>query len=103
MSDVFPRILVSIKTKHVSIDVLYSPFTETGSVRLGRLAEDDGESGVFPAPAPPAAVAAAPRPVYEGPVPTAPQRAFQPGSTPEHLMHRFMVSRRIMGVRDGMM
>ncbi|XP_017330803.1 WD repeat and HMG-box DNA-binding protein 1 isoform X2 [Ictalurus punctatus] len=73
---------------------------ETGSVRLGRLAEDDGESGVFPAPAPPAAVAAAPRPVYEGPVPTAPQRAFQPGSTPEHLMHRFMVWNSVGIVRS---
>ncbi|KAG7327957.1 hypothetical protein KOW79_007901 [Hemibagrus wyckioides] len=62
---------------------------DTGSVKADNLAGDDGESGVFPTAAPPAAEAA-PRPVYEGPVPTAPQRAFQPGSTPTHLMHRFM-------------
>ena len=29
--------------------------------------------------------------VYKGPDFAAPQRAFQPGSTPEHLSHRFMV------------
>lgn len=77
----FLSIFTSTRTHH--------SFSDTGSVKMGHLAEDDGESDVFPAPAPPAA--AAPQPVYEGPMPTAPQRAFQPGSTPVHLMHRFMV------------
>ncbi|XP_053366329.1 WD repeat and HMG-box DNA-binding protein 1 [Clarias gariepinus] len=73
---------------------------DTGSVKVDRLALDDGESDVFPATAPPAAAAAAPRPVYEGPMPTAPQRAFQPGSTPAHLMHRFMVWNSVGIVRS---
>ncbi|MCJ8737169.1 hypothetical protein PDJAM_G00020940 [Pangasius djambal] len=71
---------------------------DTGSVKVDHLAEDDGESGVLPALAPPAA--AAPRPVYEGPMPTAPQRAFQSGSTPTHLMHRFMVWNSVGIVRS---
>uniref|UniRef100_A0A670HS01 WD repeat and HMG-box DNA-binding protein 1 n=1 Tax=Podarcis muralis TaxID=64176 RepID=A0A670HS01_PODMU len=31
------------------------------------------------------------RPFYDGPVPTPQQKPFQPGSTPVHLTHRFMV------------
>ncbi|XP_053127848.1 WD repeat and HMG-box DNA-binding protein 1 isoform X2 [Hemicordylus capensis] len=31
------------------------------------------------------------RPFYEGPMPTPQQKPFQPGSTPAHLTHRFMV------------
>ncbi|KAF6721013.1 WD repeat and HMG-box DNA-binding protein 1 [Oryzias melastigma] len=31
------------------------------------------------------------RPVYEGPLPSLPQKAFQAGSTPAHLTHRFMM------------
>ncbi|KAF5901716.1 WD repeat and HMG-box DNA-binding protein 1 isoform X1, partial [Clarias magur] len=73
---------------------------DTGSVKADHFALDDGESDVFPAPAPPAAAAAAPRPVYEGPMPTAPQGAFQPGSTPAHLMHRFMVWNSVGIVRS---
>ncbi|XP_027015804.2 WD repeat and HMG-box DNA-binding protein 1 isoform X1 [Tachysurus fulvidraco] len=71
---------------------------DTGSVKVDHLAEDDGESGVSPAVAPPSA--AVPRPLYEGPMPTAPQRAFQPGSTPAHLMHRFMVWNSVGIVRS---
>lgn len=56
---------------------------DTASVR----GEDDGGSDVFRAPVP----APVPHPVYEGPMPTPPQKAFQAGSTPAHLMHRFMV------------
>uniref|UniRef100_A0A672Q7Q2 WD repeat and HMG-box DNA-binding protein 1 n=1 Tax=Sinocyclocheilus grahami TaxID=75366 RepID=A0A672Q7Q2_SINGR len=48
--------------------------------------EEDGSSAILPAVGP-----AVSRPVYEGPMPTQPQRAFQPGSTPVHLMHRFMM------------
>ncbi|XP_067223674.1 WD repeat and HMG-box DNA-binding protein 1 [Chanodichthys erythropterus] len=59
---------------------------DPGSVKLDGLPEEDGSSAIHPAVAP--AVA---RPVYEGPMPTQPQRAFQPGSTPVHLMHRFMM------------
>ncbi|CAJ1050041.1 WD repeat and HMG-box DNA-binding protein 1 isoform X2 [Xyrichtys novacula] len=65
-----------------------------GSLRLGldKFGDggddgDDAGSAVGPA-----AVPAVPlRPVYEGPMPTPPQKAFQPGSTPAHLTHRFMM------------
>nr|XP_023695676.1 WD repeat and HMG-box DNA-binding protein 1 [Paramormyrops kingsleyae]XP_023695677.1 WD repeat and HMG-box DNA-binding protein 1 [Paramormyrops kingsleyae] len=39
----------------------------------------------------PPAVPAVPQQIYEGPMPTRPQKPFQPGSTPTHLIHRFMV------------
>uniref|UniRef100_A0A673FJR3 WD repeat and HMG-box DNA-binding protein 1 n=1 Tax=Sinocyclocheilus rhinocerous TaxID=307959 RepID=A0A673FJR3_9TELE len=48
--------------------------------------EEDGSSAILPAVGPAVSL-----PVYEGPMPTQPQRAFQPGSTPVHLMHRFMM------------
>lgn len=64
---------------------------DTGSLRLGqdKFGEEDDDAGstVVPAAAPPLPS----RPVYEGPLPTPPQKAFQPGSTPMHLTHRFMV------------
>uniref|UniRef100_A0A8C4HEI4 WD repeat and HMG-box DNA-binding protein 1 n=1 Tax=Dicentrarchus labrax TaxID=13489 RepID=A0A8C4HEI4_DICLA len=49
--------------------------------------DDDTGSAVMPAAAPLVPL----RPVYEGPLPSAPQKAFQPGSTPAHLTHRFMM------------
>lgn len=57
--------------------------TETASVTADHLTEDSDRAAPAPAPAP--------RPVYDGPLPTVPQKAFQSGSTPTHLMHRFMV------------
>ncbi|XP_072236060.1 WD repeat and HMG-box DNA-binding protein 1 [Leuresthes tenuis] len=63
---------------------------DAGSLKLGhnKLDDDgDADSAVVPAAPPPAAL----RPVYEGPLPTPPQKAFQPGSTPAHLTHRFMM------------
>ncbi|XP_061594098.1 WD repeat and HMG-box DNA-binding protein 1 [Cololabis saira] len=65
---------------------------DTGSLQLGqdRLGlddDDDAGSAVVPV----AALQAPQRPVYDGPIPSAPQKAFQPGSTPAHLTHRFMV------------
>ncbi|XP_008404223.1 WD repeat and HMG-box DNA-binding protein 1 isoform X1 [Poecilia reticulata] len=62
---------------------------DTGSLKLGQDKfgdNDDDDAGSSVAPA-----AAALRPVYDGPVPTPPQKAFQPGSTPAHLTHRFMM------------
>ncbi|XP_030644829.1 WD repeat and HMG-box DNA-binding protein 1 [Chanos chanos] len=59
---------------------------DAGSVKLDKFGDDDASSAILPAAAP-----AVPRPVYEGPMPTPPQRPFQPGSTPAHLMHRFMM------------
>ncbi|KAL7872791.1 hypothetical protein AOLI_G00118620 [Acnodon oligacanthus] len=59
---------------------------DTGSVKVDKLADDDGDSASLPPVVP-----AVPQPVYDGPMPTPPQKAFQPGSTPTHLMHRFMV------------
>ncbi|XP_064177418.1 WD repeat and HMG-box DNA-binding protein 1 isoform X1 [Anguilla rostrata] len=61
---------------------------DVGSVKLGsdKYGDDDRASAVLPGVTP-----VVPRPVYEGPMPTPPQKPFQPGSTPEHLMHRFMV------------
>ncbi|CDQ60511.1 unnamed protein product [Oncorhynchus mykiss] len=60
----------------------------TGSLKQGldKFVDDVGSAIVLPA-----AVAAPLRPVYDGPMPTPPQKAFQPGSTPAHLMHRFMM------------
>ncbi|KAM9409995.1 WD repeat and HMG-box DNA-binding protein 1 isoform 2-T2 [Pholidichthys leucotaenia] len=63
---------------------------DTGSLKLGqdRFGDDDDTgSAVVPAAAPLPPL----RPVYEGPLPTPPQKAFQPGSTPTHLSHRFMM------------
>ncbi|KAL0969859.1 hypothetical protein UPYG_G00233310 [Umbra pygmaea] len=64
---------------------------DTGSLKLGvdKLGDDDDDAGsaIVPLAAPTAPL----RPVYEGPMPTPPQKAFQPGSTPAHLMHRFMM------------
>ncbi|KAM6980521.1 WD repeat and HMG-box DNA-binding protein 1 [Aplochiton taeniatus] len=63
---------------------------DTGSLKLGldKYGEDDdAESAILP----PAAPAVPLRPVYEGPLPTPLQKAFQPGSTPAHLSHRFMM------------
>uniref|UniRef100_A0A669ES71 WD repeat and HMG-box DNA-binding protein 1 n=1 Tax=Oreochromis niloticus TaxID=8128 RepID=A0A669ES71_ORENI len=64
---------------------------DTGSLKLGQDKfgdnNDDAGSSVAPA-APPVAPL---RPVYEGPMPTPPQKAFQPGSSPAHLTHRFMM------------
>lgn len=65
-------------------------YADTGSLRLGRDKfgeDDDAGSTVVPAAAPPLPS----QPVYEGPLPTPPQKAFQPSSTPMHLTHRFMV------------
>uniref|UniRef100_A0A3B4C877 WD repeat and HMG-box DNA-binding protein 1 n=1 Tax=Pygocentrus nattereri TaxID=42514 RepID=A0A3B4C877_PYGNA len=59
---------------------------DTGSLKVDKLADDDGGSASLRPVVP-----AVPRPVYEGPMPTPPQKAFQPGSTPAHLMHRFMM------------
>ncbi|XP_044212022.1 WD repeat and HMG-box DNA-binding protein 1 [Thunnus albacares] len=63
---------------------------DTGSLRLGQgLYGDDDDAGSTVEP--PAAPLVPLRPVYEGPLPTPPQKAFQPGSTPAHLTHRFMM------------
>uniref|UniRef100_A0A4W5LEP5 WD repeat and HMG-box DNA-binding protein 1 n=1 Tax=Hucho hucho TaxID=62062 RepID=A0A4W5LEP5_9TELE len=63
---------------------------DTGSLKLGldKFVDDDDVGSAI---VPPAAAAAPLRPVYDGPMPTPPQKAFQPGSTPAHLMHRFMM------------
>ncbi|XP_042346867.1 WD repeat and HMG-box DNA-binding protein 1 isoform X2 [Plectropomus leopardus] len=62
---------------------------DTGSLKLGqdRFGDDDDTGSAVV----PAAPLLPPRPVYEGPMPTPPQKAFQPGSTPAHLTHRFMM------------
>ncbi|NXJ98950.1 WDHD1 protein, partial [Corythaixoides concolor] len=49
--------------------------------------DDDDQAGGFPA-LPPSSTQ---RPLYDGPMPTPKQKPFQSGSTPAHLMHRFMV------------
>ncbi|KAA0710958.1 DNA-binding protein 1 Acidic nucleoplasmic [Triplophysa tibetana] len=67
---------------------------DAASVKLDKLPDEDGNSAILPPVVP-----AVSRPVYEGPMPTPPQRAFQPGSTPVHLMHRFMMWNSIGIVR----
>ncbi|KFV12474.1 PREDICTED: WD repeat and HMG-box DNA-binding protein 1 [Pterocles gutturalis] len=49
--------------------------------------EDGDQTGGFPA-LPPSSTQ---QPFYDGPMPTPKQKPFQSGSTPAHLMHRFMV------------
>ncbi|NXO48658.1 WDHD1 protein, partial [Aramus guarauna] len=49
--------------------------------------DDDDQTGGFPA-LPPSSTQ---QPFYDGPRPTPKQKPFQSGSTPAHLMHRFMV------------
>ena len=64
--------------------------SDTGSLKLGQEKygdEEDAGSTV----ALPTGPSLPPRPVYDGPLPTPPQKPFQPGSTPSHLTHRFMV------------
>ncbi|XP_044132418.1 WD repeat and HMG-box DNA-binding protein 1 isoform X1 [Bufo gargarizans] len=39
------------------------------------------------------------KPTYSGPMPTPPQKPFQPGSTPSHLLHRFMMWNSIGVIR----
>ena len=81
--------MTSIRTSNYSVFVTLH--ADTGSLKLGQdkfgADEDEAGSAVVPAAAPPAPQ----RPVYDGPLPSAPQKAFQPGSTPAHLTHRFMV------------
>ncbi|NXV47200.1 WDHD1 protein, partial [Uria aalge] len=49
--------------------------------------DDDDQTDGFPALPP----SSAQQPFYDGPMPTPRQKPFQSGSTPAHLMHRFMV------------
>ncbi|KFW81171.1 WD repeat and HMG-box DNA-binding protein 1 [Phalacrocorax carbo] len=49
--------------------------------------DDDDQTSGFPALPPPSTQ----QPFYDGPKPTPKQKPFQSGSTPAHLMHRFMV------------
>uniref|UniRef100_A0A3Q3W2A2 WD repeat and HMG-box DNA-binding protein 1 n=1 Tax=Mola mola TaxID=94237 RepID=A0A3Q3W2A2_MOLML len=69
-----------------------------GSLRLGQdeFGDDDAGSAVGPETVP----LVPSRPVYEGPLPTLPQKAFQPGSTPAHLTHRFMMWNSVGIVRS---
>ncbi|NXH13650.1 WDHD1 protein, partial [Bucco capensis] len=49
--------------------------------------DDDDQTGGFPA----LPTSSTQQPFYDGPMPTPRQKPFQSGSTPAHLMHRFMV------------
>ncbi|NXC50882.1 WDHD1 protein, partial [Penelope pileata] len=49
--------------------------------------DDDDQPGGFPA----LPISSTQQPFYDGPMPTPRQKPFQSGSTPVHLMHRFMV------------
>lgn len=50
--------------------------------------DDDDQIGGFPA----LPTSSTQQPFYDGPRPTPRQKPFQSGSTPVHLMHRFMVN-----------
>ncbi|XP_074854742.1 WD repeat and HMG-box DNA-binding protein 1 [Carettochelys insculpta] len=56
------------------------------NANLEKVDDDDQDGSIAALP-----VSAIPRPFYDGPMPTPPQKPFQSGSTPLHLMHRFMV------------
>ncbi|XP_016887809.1 WD repeat and HMG-box DNA-binding protein 1 isoform X2 [Cynoglossus semilaevis] len=68
---------------------------DTGSLKFGQdkfgdKDDDDDDDGGSLVAAP--SVPLVPlQPVYDGPLPTPPQKAFQPGSTPAHLAHRFLM------------
>jgi len=51
--------------------------------------EDDDDDQTGGVPALPSSIQ---QPLYDGPMPTPRQKPFQSGSTPVHLMHRFMVN-----------
>ncbi|XP_037104010.1 WD repeat and HMG-box DNA-binding protein 1 isoform X2 [Syngnathus acus] len=69
---------------------------DSGSLRPAKFGDDDDADSAMMTAAP---LPAALRPVYEGPQPTPPQKAFQPGSTPIHLTHRFMMWNSVGTVR----
>ncbi|NXQ89419.1 WDHD1 protein, partial [Nyctibius grandis] len=60
---------------------------KASSTLLEKEDDDDDQTGGFPALPPPSTQ----QPFYDGPMPTPKQKPFQSGSTPAHLMHRFMV------------
>lgn len=57
---------------------------------------DDDQTGGFPA----LPLSSTQQPFYDGPTPTPKQKPFQSGSTPVHLMHRFMVNLTLCGYID---
>uniref|UniRef100_A0A8C4ZQD5 WD repeat and HMG-box DNA binding protein 1 n=1 Tax=Gadus morhua TaxID=8049 RepID=A0A8C4ZQD5_GADMO len=59
----------------------------------------DDENSLGTTVAPPTGPSLPLRPAYEGPLPTLPQKPFQPGSTPAHLTHRFMTWNSVGVVR----
>ncbi|XP_056135096.1 WD repeat and HMG-box DNA-binding protein 1 [Lampris incognitus] len=71
---------------------------DTGSLKLGldRYGEENDDIGSAVVPSVTPAVPL--HPAY-GPMPTPPQKAFQPGSTPAHLTHRFMMWNSVGVVR----
>lgn len=72
---------------------LYFKFLDIGMIKansnlLAKDDDDDDQTGGFPAlPA-----SSTQQHFYDGPLPTPRQKPFQSGSTPTHLMHRFMVN-----------
>ncbi|XP_057707221.1 WD repeat and HMG-box DNA-binding protein 1 [Corythoichthys intestinalis] len=72
---------------------------DSGSLKLGQAKfdgdDDDADSAMMNAATMPATL----KPIYDGPQPTPPQKAFQPGSTPIHLTHRFMMWNSVGTVR----
>ncbi|KAM9294381.1 WD repeat and HMG-box DNA-binding protein 1 [Gastrophryne carolinensis] len=74
-----------------SIDI---PALKRGVVEKLAEGDDDGQSAIAEP-----VLSVPQRPVYSGPMPTPPQKPFQPGSTPVHLMHRFMMWNSIGVIR----
>lgn len=67
--------------------ILDVPMLKTGAGLLKEDEEDDQADSIHNLP-----LVTSQRPSYDGPMPTPRQKPFQPGSTPLHLTHRFMVS-----------
>lgn len=63
---------------------------------LEKDSDDNDQTDGFPA-LPPSSTQ---QPFYDGPMPTPKQKPFQSGSTPAHLMHRFMVNLLLCGYVD---
>uniref|UniRef100_A0A8C5BEX4 WD repeat and HMG-box DNA binding protein 1 n=1 Tax=Gadus morhua TaxID=8049 RepID=A0A8C5BEX4_GADMO len=85
-----------VKNRSSFLDDENSLDTVSLALGQGKYGDDDDAGSTV---APPTGPSLPLRPAYEGPLPTLPQKPFQPGSTPAHLTHRFMTWNSVGVVR----
>ncbi|CAL8379256.1 unnamed protein product [Arctogadus glacialis] len=88
-----------VKNRGSFLDDENSLDTVSLALGQGKYGDDDDDADAGGTVAPPTGPSLPLRPVYEGPLPTPPQKPFQPGSTPAHLTHRFMTWNSVGVVR----